>query len=110
VFVATVDRPVRTAELGALREQGVPARAVLRSVAGGYALVAGVATVLGVLAAVAAHRLAGDRPIFDDRWSLLDPTGPGWLAIGLLALGLTAVGAGAVAVAALPMVRGGVGR
>jgi hypothetical protein len=106
-LVAAVDRPVRTAELVALREQGVPARTVLRSVVGGYALVAGAATALGVLAAVVAHRLAGDRPIFDDRWELLTPPGPGWAALTLLAAVLVAVNAGAVALAASGT-RGGV--
>jgi hypothetical protein len=99
VLVAAIDRPVRTAELAALRVQGVPARAVLRSVAGGYALVAGVATLLGVLAALVAHRLAGDRPVFDDGWTTLTPTGPGWPALALLAAGLVGVLGAAVVVA-----------
>ncbi|GIJ65974.1 FtsX-like permease family protein [Virgisporangium ochraceum] len=100
VLVAAIDRPVRTAELAALRVQGVPARAVVRSVTGGYALVTGVATALGVLAALVAHRLAGDRPIFDDGWELLTPTGPGWPAIALLAVALGGVLGGAVVLAA----------
>ena len=82
VLVAAVDRPARAGELAALRLQGVPERTVVRSVIGGYTLVACVAAALGALAAFAAHRLSGDRPVFDDSWDLLTPTGPGWLAIG----------------------------
>ncbi|GIJ62888.1 FtsX-like permease family protein [Virgisporangium aurantiacum] len=106
VLVAAVDRPVRNAELVRLRMQGMSQRTVVRSVVGGYALVAAVATGLGVLAAVAALRLSGERRIFDDGWELLTPTGPGWLAIVLLATGLVVVSAGAVALASAPMVRG----
>lgn len=107
VLVAAVDRPVRNAELVRLRVQGMSQRTVVRSVVGGYALVAAVATVLGVLAAAAALRLSGERRIFDDGWELLTPTGPGWLAIVLLATGLVVVSAGAVALASAPTVRRG---
>jgi hypothetical protein len=107
VLVAAVDRPVRNAELVRLRVQGLSQRTVVRAVVGGYALVTVVALALGVLAAVAASRLSGERQIFDDGWHLLTPTGPGWPAIVLLAAGLVVAAACAVALAAAPMVRGG---
>jgi hypothetical protein len=91
VLVGVVDRPARAAELAALRVQGVPEIAVRRAVRAGYALAVMVTVGLGVLAAVVVRRLAGaGLPLFDDKWAVIAPPGPSWLAIGLLALALAA--------------------
>jgi hypothetical protein len=100
VLVGIVDRPARAAELAALRVQGVPEVAVRHSVRGGYAVAVAVAVALGVLAGLAARRLAGaGLPLFDDGWAVIAPPGPSWLAIGLIGGVLVAAFWPAVAVA-----------
>jgi hypothetical protein len=100
LLVAAVDRPARVAEMAALRLQGIPARAVTRSVVLGYAVVVAVAVLLGVAAAVVARWISGaGLPLFDDRWDLLARPAPGWAATGLLAVGLLGTLVPAVVVA-----------
>ncbi|WP_213454223.1 FtsX-like permease family protein [Rhizomonospora bruguierae] len=77
VLVAAVERRPRTADLGALRRQGLPGGAAARAGRWTYLAVAAAALPCGVLAAAAAWWAAGDRiPLFADAAVPIEP--PRW--------------------------------
>jgi putative ABC transport system permease protein len=99
--VGAAERGPRAAELAALRQQGMAAP-VARAVGyGGYAALAGVAVLAGVLGAVFARLLAGPGlPVFAEPWTVL-PIPIGLRTVPLLLVGAVAlVLLGAVAAAA----------
>jgi putative ABC transport system permease protein len=101
VVAAGVERRARAAELWVLRVQGVSAAAVLRATLLGYALIAAVATLLGLAGGLAVwHATGAYLPILDSAAGPA-PLLPGWSAV------LVAVTGGIVmtAVAAILAVR-----
>jgi hypothetical protein len=107
VLMATVDRGPRTEELTGLRGQGVSARDVRAVALSGYALVAGVGALVGIVAAIADRLLTGGAlPLFGDGWAVLAPPPTLRPVALLLALAGTAVVFGAAsAVAAHQLLR-----
>jgi putative ABC transport system permease protein len=68
--VASVERGSRTAELAALRVQGMTDRRVRRTVLGGYAVVVLLPTLVGLATAFLARTaVAVDVPLFGDGWA-----------------------------------------
>jgi hypothetical protein len=95
VALATVERGQRSAELTALRRDGLAPRSARAVAYASYALLAGGAVVVGLVAVVAAHVLVGRHiVVFSDRYAI--PPAPhatayGWvLVVVAMALPLTA--------------------
>jgi hypothetical protein len=110
--VATVERPERAAELGALRVQGLPPRAVRAVAYGGYAGLALAAVLLGAAASALAQAVTRRPvPLFIDGWGVLPVAiGPQPLPVlAALAVGVLVAGAAGVAAAArlVRAIRGG---
>jgi putative ABC transport system permease protein len=84
-LVATVDRRRRAVDLSALRTQGLSQRTVDQAALWGYLSTVLIAAVAGLLAAVVAWLLAGDRlPVFTDTLDAVQP--PRWPATGAVLL------------------------
>jgi putative ABC transport system permease protein len=110
--VATVERPERAAELGALRVQGLPPRAARAVAYGGYAGLALAAVLLGAAASALAQAVTRRPvPLFIDGWGVLPVAiGPQPLPVlAALVLGVLVAGAAGVAAAArlVRAIRGG---
>jgi hypothetical protein len=104
--VAAVEREPRAAELAALRVQGAPRRTVRRVALVGYAVLVGLSTVVGILAALAAWLVArAPLPVFADGWRLLPAAPPRGTILALAAAGLLAVFAAVVAALGLRLAR-----
>ncbi|WFE30165.1 hypothetical protein O7623_13690 [Solwaraspora sp. WMMD791] len=72
MVVAAVERGDRSAELTALRTQGLPARAVARIAYGGYVVTAALAVVVGLLVTVVGRLpVLQTMPVFVDNWAVL---------------------------------------
>ena len=70
--VAFVDRPARSADLRALRRQGLPARVVTRAAVGGYLSIVLAAAVAGLAAAAVAWVLTGAKlPVYGPATSVV---------------------------------------
>ncbi|BCB82029.1 hypothetical protein GCM10022251_52820 [Phytohabitans flavus] len=108
---AAVERPDRSAELSALRAQGLSLRAVRLIAYGGYAVLVLAGVVIGIAAAALGGTLVEAAvPVFVDDWAVLPvPTGPQAPALLVAALGgLVVLGAtGAVAAGQLVRATGG---
>ena len=99
--VGAAERGPRAAELAALRRQGMAAPLARAVGYGGYAALAGVAVLAGLLGAVFARLLAGPGlPVFAEPWTVL-PIPIGLRPLPLLFVGVVALALlGAVAAAA----------
>jgi hypothetical protein len=100
--VVAVERRPRTAELMALRRQGLPAKTAGRAALGGYAVVVGLAVVAGLLTAIVARTvLTVPTPLFPDDWNVLAaPPGARWLPLAAATGGVLLVYAAVVLAAA----------
>ncbi|BCB87397.1 FtsX-like permease family protein [Phytohabitans suffuscus] len=110
---AAVERPDRSAELSALRAQGLSLRAVRLIGYGGYAVLVVAGVAIGIAAAALGGALVEAAvPVFVDDWAVLPvPTGPQAPALLAAALGgLVVLGAtGAVAAGQLVRATGAAG-
>jgi len=99
--VGAAERGPRAAELAALRRQGMAAPLARAVGYGGYAALAGVAVLAGLVGAVFARLLAGPGlPVFAEPWTVL-PIPIGLRPLPLLLVGVVALALlGAVAAAA----------
>ncbi|GAA4675631.1 FtsX-like permease family protein [Phytohabitans rumicis] len=104
---AAVERPDRSAELAALRAQGLPLRAVHWIGYGGYGALAAAGVLVGVVAAALGGALVeAPIPVFVDDWRVLPvPTGPQAVPLVLAGLGALVVVGVTGMVAAAQLVR-----